>query len=104
MTPVDYAVVDLAALDRWLAGHLDGYSGDPRLTLVSGGQSTPTYRLESGDRRWALRRRPPGEWPAYLFRSTANIACCARSPAPPCRCRGRTRSAQTRPCSAASST
>jgi acyl-CoA dehydrogenase len=67
MTSVDYSAVDLAALDRWLAGRLDGYSGNPRLTLVSGGQSTPTYRLESGERRWALRRRPPGEWPAYLF-------------------------------------
>ena len=35
--------------------------------MISGGQSTPTYLLESGARRWVLRRRPPGEWPAYLF-------------------------------------
>lgn len=64
---IDYARLDLTALDRWLRGRLAGYEGEPRLTLISGGQSTPTYLLESGARRWVLRRRPPGEWPAYLF-------------------------------------
>jgi aminoglycoside phosphotransferase (APT) family kinase protein len=67
MSAVDYSRIDVDALDRWLRGRLAGYAGEPRLTLISGGQSTPTYRLESGDRRWALRKRPPGDWPAYLF-------------------------------------
>jgi aminoglycoside phosphotransferase (APT) family kinase protein len=67
VTSVDHSAVDVVALDRWLRGRLDGYGGEPQLTLVSGGQSTPTYRLESGGRRWALRKRPPGEWPPYLF-------------------------------------
>ncbi len=85
MTAVDYSAVDVAALDRWLAGRLDGYDGDPRLTLVSGGQSTPTYRLESGGRRWALRKRPPGDWPAYLFpidREYRVLCALADSPVP----------------------
>jgi aminoglycoside phosphotransferase (APT) family kinase protein len=64
---IDYSRLDLVALDRWLRGRLLGYEGEPKLTLISGGQSTPTYLLESGGRRWVLRRRPPGEWPAYLF-------------------------------------
>ncbi|HEY7641533.1 MAG TPA: phosphotransferase family protein [Steroidobacteraceae bacterium] len=64
---IDYSRLDVAALDRWLRGRLAGYAGDPQLTLISGGQSTPTYLLESGGQRWVLRRRPPGEWPAYLF-------------------------------------
>lgn len=64
---IDYSRLDLAALDRWLRGRLPGYEFEPKLTLISGGQSTPTYLLESGGRRWVLRRRPPGDWPAYLF-------------------------------------
>ena len=64
---IDYSRLDLAALDRWLRGRLAGYEDEPRLTLISGGQSTPTYLIESGGRRWVLRRRPPGDWPAYLF-------------------------------------
>jgi len=64
---IDYSRLDLAALDRWLRGRLAGYEDEPRLTLISGGQSTPTYLIESGARRWVLRRRPPGNWPAYLF-------------------------------------
>lgn len=85
MTAVDYSALDVVALDRWLAGRLDGYAGEPRLALVSGGQSTPTYRLESGDRRWALRKRPPGEWPAYLFpidREYRVLRALADSPVP----------------------
>jgi aminoglycoside phosphotransferase (APT) family kinase protein len=85
MTPVDYSAIDAGALDRWLAGRLEGYAGRPQITLVSGGQSTPTYRLESGGRRWALRRRPPGDWPAYLFpidREYRVLSALADSPVP----------------------
>lgn len=67
MAKLDYSRIDTAALDRWLRGRLDGYAGDPELTLISGGQSTPTYRLGSAGRSWVLRKRPPGDWPAYLF-------------------------------------
>jgi aminoglycoside phosphotransferase (APT) family kinase protein len=64
---IDYAQLDSAALDRWLRGRLPDYHGEPVIELISGGQSTPTYRLSSGGRDFVLRRRPPGEWPAYLF-------------------------------------
>ena len=66
-TIIDYSQIDEASLDAWLSGRLPAYRGHPRLTLISGGQSTPTYRLQSGDRAWVLRKRPPGDWPRYVF-------------------------------------
>jgi aminoglycoside phosphotransferase (APT) family kinase protein len=64
---IDYSQIDEASLDAWLSGRLPGYRGRPLLTLISGGQSTPTYRLQSGGRAWVLRKRPPGDWPRYVF-------------------------------------
>jgi aminoglycoside phosphotransferase (APT) family kinase protein len=51
---------DEAALDRYLAEHLEGYRGPLRVRQFEGGQSNPTYLLsaESGD--YVLRKKPPG--------------------------------------------
>lgn len=52
---------DLAALDRYLTANLTGYRGPLKASQFAGGQSNPTYLLETPERRYVLRRKPPGE-------------------------------------------
>ena len=52
--------LDLIALERWATTHVDGFAGPVTATKVTGGQSNPTYRLETGNGRYVLRRKPPG--------------------------------------------
>jgi len=52
--------VDPEALDRYLAGRLDGYEGPLEIGQFQGGQSNPTYLLTTPARRYVLRRKPPG--------------------------------------------
>ncbi len=51
---------DEAALDRWLQAHVDGYTGPLSVFQFKGGQSNPTYRLETPNRAYVLRRKPFG--------------------------------------------
>ena len=51
---------DEAALARWMQAHVDGYAGPLRAFQFKGGQSNPTYRLETPDRAYVLRRKPFG--------------------------------------------
>jgi len=60
---------DEVALDRFLRGRLPGYAGDLRVRQFEGGQSNPTFLLESGGRRFVLRKKPPGE----LLRSAHQV-------------------------------
>lgn len=50
----------LDALGAWLAPRLPGFDGPLYATKFSGGQSNPTYRIESAGARCVLRRKPPG--------------------------------------------
>ncbi|MBM4267856.1 MAG: phosphotransferase family protein [Deltaproteobacteria bacterium] len=52
---------DEAALARYLRGRLEGFDGDLEVRQFAGGQSNPTFLLVSGDRRWVLRKKPPGQ-------------------------------------------
>ncbi|SOZ66349.1 Aminoglycoside phosphotransferase (fragment) [Cupriavidus taiwanensis] len=52
---------DQAALERWMAQHVDGYAGPLTIDQFKGGQSNPTYRLRSPGHSYVLRRKPPGE-------------------------------------------
>jgi aminoglycoside phosphotransferase (APT) family kinase protein len=52
---------DVAALERWLAQHVEGYGGPLAVEQFKGGQSNPTYLLTAGGKRYVLRRRPPGK-------------------------------------------
>ena len=52
---------DEAALDRWMAEHVRGYAGPLTVEQFKGGQSNPTYRLNTAGRRYVLRRKPPGK-------------------------------------------
>jgi aminoglycoside phosphotransferase (APT) family kinase protein len=49
------------ALDKYLARHLEGYRGPLALRQFEGGQSNPTYLLETPERTYVLRRKPFGE-------------------------------------------
>ncbi len=48
------------ALDRWMDSHVAGYAGPMTITQFNGGQSNPTYRLETAGGCYVLRRKPPG--------------------------------------------
>ncbi len=52
--------VDAAALEAWLAAHVHGFAGPLAVSQFNGGQSNPTYRLETPGARYVLRRKPAG--------------------------------------------
>jgi aminoglycoside phosphotransferase (APT) family kinase protein len=52
---------DEAALARWLADTVAGFSGPLSVEQFRGGQSNPTYKLVTPDRAYVLRRKPPGD-------------------------------------------
>jgi len=51
---------DVARLEEHLTRHLDDFAGPLTVREFRGGQSNPTYLLESPARRYVLRRKPPG--------------------------------------------
>jgi aminoglycoside phosphotransferase (APT) family kinase protein len=53
--------IDAARLERYLAAHVAGFSGPLTIKQFKGGQSNPTYLLETPARRYVLRRKPPGK-------------------------------------------
>jgi aminoglycoside phosphotransferase (APT) family kinase protein len=52
---------DEAALACWLERHVEGYRGPLRIRQFEGGQSNPSFLLESAHERYVLRKQPPGE-------------------------------------------
>ncbi len=52
--------LDLDRLDAWMAGHVPGYAGPLSYAKFSGGQSNPTYRLDTPGGAYVLRRKPFG--------------------------------------------
>ena len=50
----------LDRLEPWLTRHVPGFRGPVAAERFSGGQSNPTYRLDSGSGSYVLRRKPPG--------------------------------------------
>ena len=53
--------VDEVALAQWLGGHVAGFAGPLSISQFKGGQSNPTYRLDTPARSYVLRRKPPGK-------------------------------------------
>lgn len=49
---------DIAALEAYLAKHIEGFSGPLEVEQFRGGQSNPTYRLSAGARRYVMRAKP----------------------------------------------
>jgi aminoglycoside phosphotransferase (APT) family kinase protein len=53
---------DVAALESWMADRVEGFEGPLAVSQFKGGQSNPTYRLDTrSGRSFVLRRKPPGK-------------------------------------------
>src|SRR5215218_995307 len=53
--------IDAARLEAFLASRLLHFAGPLHVRQFKGGQSNPTYLLETPARRYVLRRKPPGK-------------------------------------------
>ena len=51
---------DERSLDRYLTRFVEGYRGPFSTLQFEGGQSNPTFLLETANRRYVLRKQPPG--------------------------------------------
>ena len=52
---------DKARVDRYMREHVPGYRGPFTVQQFEGGQSNPTFLLETHTRRYVMRKQPPGE-------------------------------------------
>jgi len=53
--------LDAEKLARWMSQHVDGFAGPIVVEQFKGGQSNPTYKLNTPRRAYVLRRKPPGQ-------------------------------------------
>lgn len=53
--------LDLASLTRWFEAHVEGFAGPISYTKFKGGQSNPTYRIDTPGASYVLRRQPFGK-------------------------------------------
>ena len=53
--------IDAARLEEYLAKNLAGFAGPLTIQQFKGGQSNPTYLLQTPARRYVMRRKPPGK-------------------------------------------
>jgi len=52
---------DEAALEQYMNEHVEGFAGPLSVRQFEGGQSNPTFQLITPQRRYVLRKQPPGE-------------------------------------------
>jgi len=60
IAPTGADVLDAGRLDAWMAANVEGYAGPPTIRKFAGGQSNPTYRIDSPSGAYVLRRKPFG--------------------------------------------
>src|SRR5436305_429870 len=53
--------IDVARLESYLTANAEAFEGPLRVTQFRGGQSNPTYMLETPERKYVLRRKPPAK-------------------------------------------
>jgi len=53
--------IDDTQLEAYLTAQIAGFAGPLTVKQFKGGQSNPTYLLETPSRRYVLRRKPPGK-------------------------------------------
>ncbi len=53
--------IDEAKLAAYLNAHIAGFGKDMQVRQFEGGQSNPTYLLESARKRYVMRKKPPGQ-------------------------------------------
>jgi aminoglycoside phosphotransferase (APT) family kinase protein len=51
---------DTVRLERWMAEHVESFSGPLTIEQFKGGQSNPTYKLLTPRCAYVMRRKPPG--------------------------------------------
>ncbi|MCC7310221.1 MAG: phosphotransferase family protein, partial [Sulfuritalea sp.] len=52
---------DSGRLADWLRTHVEGFSGELTVEQFKGGQSNPTFLLSAGNKKYVMRRKPPGK-------------------------------------------
>ena len=52
---------DVAALEAWMRGHVEGFRGPLDVRQFRGGQSNPTFRVSSPSGHYVMRRKPAGK-------------------------------------------
>ena len=58
---MDTQTLDTQAVATFLKDKLPGFDGPVTATKFAGGQSNPTFLLETGAQNYVLRRKPPGQ-------------------------------------------
>ena len=58
--PAEKDRLDTVALTGWMAAHVEGFAGPVSVRKFAGGQSNPTYRLDTPGRAYVLRKKPAG--------------------------------------------
>lgn len=53
--------IDEISLGHWMREHVEGYDGPLAVLQFKGGQSNPTYRLNTPERSYVMRRKPFGK-------------------------------------------
>jgi aminoglycoside phosphotransferase (APT) family kinase protein len=52
---------DEARLAAWMQSNVEGYEGPLEVRQFKGGQSNPTYQLVTPNKKYVMRRKPPGK-------------------------------------------
>jgi len=52
---------DVGRLETYMRGQVPGFAGPAAVSQFKGGQSNPTYLIDTPQRRYVLRRKPPGK-------------------------------------------
>jgi aminoglycoside phosphotransferase (APT) family kinase protein len=53
--------LDAVKLQAWMQRHIPGFGGPVEIRQFAGGQSNPTFLVQSPERRYVLRRKPAGK-------------------------------------------
>ncbi len=53
--------VDIHKLSEWMRENISDFKGPVNITQFKGGQSNPTYRLNTPSKSYILRKQPPGD-------------------------------------------
>src|SRR5688572_31981708 len=53
--------INEANLDGWMREHVEGYKGPLKVLQFKGGQSNPTYKIETPGRSYVMRLKPFGK-------------------------------------------
>ena len=53
--------IDEKRLDGWMKENVEGYQGPPTVLQFKGGQSNPTYKVETSAKSYVMRRKPFGK-------------------------------------------